>query len=108
MSNNPRYADYQARVKARKRLLAMAPPICPLCGCPIDYSLDWYVDPKDGKRKRHPMSPEVDEIVPVSQGGSPTSLDNLQVVHRRCNQIAGDKKRKRRVVVLQLPHSREW
>ena len=108
-SNNPRYAeDYQARVKVRKRLLAMAPPVCPLCGRPIDYSLKTYVDPKDGKRKPHPMSPEIDEIVPVSKGGSPTDMENLQVVHRICNQRAGNKTKARRVTSLQLPQSREW
>ena len=69
----------------------MAPPTCPLCGRPIDYSLDWYVDPKDGKRKRHPMSAEIDEIVPVSKGGSPIDMENLRVVHRICNQRRGNK-----------------
>ena len=107
-SNNPRYAlDYQGRVKARKRLLAMAPPTCPLCGRPIDYSLDWYVDPTDGKRKRHPMSPEVDEIVPISKGGSPTDMENLRVVHRVCNQKRGNGTRKGSKA-LPLPKSGDW
>lgn len=106
-SENPRYYDYAAREKARKRLLAMAPPTCPLCGRPIDYALDWWIDPKDGKRKRHPMSPEIDEIVPVSKGGSPTDLQNLRVVHRLCNQRRGNRTQAT-PKTLPLPLSSDW
>ena len=108
-SSNPRYAgNYKARESARARLLAMAPPTCPLCGRPIDYSLDWWIDPTDGKRKRHPMSPEVDEIVPISKGGSPTDLGNLRIVHRICNQRRGNKMGKMPPTALPLPRSSEW
>ena len=106
---NPRYTvNYQARVKARERLLAMAPLTCPLCGRPIDYSLDWYVDPHDGKRKRHPMSAEIDEIVPISKGGSPIDMDNLRVVHRICNQRRGNKMPVQKQEPLPMPKSCEW
>lgn len=64
---------------------------CAICGKPIDYSLDWWVDPKDGKRKRHPLSAEVDEIIPISRGGSPIEYENLQMAHRICNQRRGNK-----------------
>ena len=108
-SDNPRYAvNFQARVKARKRLLAIAPPTCPLCGRPIDYSLDWYIDPKDGKRKRHPMSAEVDEIVPVSRGGSPILMENLRIVHRICNQRRGNKVPVPEEKRLPMPPSCDW
>ena len=89
-------------------MLALEPPTCPLCKRPIDYSLDWYIDPKDGKRKRHPMSPEIDEIVPVSLGGSPTDPRNLRVVHRLCNQRRGNKMGKLPPLALPLPKSAEW
>ena len=108
-SDNPRYAlDYQARVKVRKRLLAMAPPICPLCGREIDYSLRTWQDPKDGKVKPHPMSPEIDEIIPVSKGGSPIDMDNLQVVHRVCNQRKRDHVGTPTPKQLPLPLSKTW
>lgn len=106
--DNPRYADGKAaRMKVRARLLAMAPPTCPLCKRPIDYSLDWWIDPKDGKRKRHPMSPEIDEIIPVSKGGSPTDMANLRVVHRICNQRRGNKTATT-PKTLPLPRSNDW
>jgi hypothetical protein len=37
------------------------------------------------------MSTEVDEIIPVSRGGSATDLRNLEKVHRCCNQLKSDK-----------------
>ena len=36
-----------------------------------------------------PMSFEVDEIVPVSLGGSPIDPNNVQPAHRICNQRKG-------------------
>ena len=70
--------------KMRAYLKAEGNPICPVCGEPIDYELDWYVDPKDGKRKRHPDSFEYDHVVEHWQGGD-NSRENAQAVHRKCN-----------------------
>ena len=91
-SSNPRYAQsWKKRDYVRKVLLQSGNDVCPLCMKPIDKTLGWYIDPKDGKKKRHPMSAEVDEITPVSRGGSPTDLSNLRLVHRICNQKRGNK-----------------
>ena len=92
----------------RSRVLAGEP--CALCGKPIDLSLpQFYVDPRDGKRKRAPWSFEVDEIEPFSQGGLPYG-DNCQPAHRFCNQKAGDKrKRAKKQQMPQKPTtSRNW
>ena len=79
MSTNPRYARGSARVKLRNRLRAEGRGcwICRAFGRPdaIDYSLP----------ARHPRSFEVDELVPVSKGGSPTDYDNVDAAHRECN-----------------------
>lgn len=85
-----RYANGAARRKLRAWLKAQGLP-CHICGLPIDYTLDWYVDPRDGRRKRHPMSFEVDELVPVSLGGSPTDRSNVAPAHRICNERRGNK-----------------
>lgn len=37
------------------------------------------------------MSFEVDEIVPVSRGGSPIDRANVQPAHRICNQRRGNR-----------------
>lgn len=82
-----------------------------MCGQPIDLDApQWYVDPKDGRRKRAPWSWEVDEIVPVAAGGSPYDPDNCQPAHRWCNGKAGAKghgKGQRGAAQLRKPRSVE-
>ena len=97
-SSNPRYANHKRREEVRNRLKARG-DICALCGMPIDYSLP----------AGHPMSFEVDEIVPVSRGGSPIDMDNVQAAHRICNQRKGNRlPHEARGINKPLPHSREW
>lgn len=79
-SNNPRYKNYAARTALRKQVKSLGLP-CALCGQPIDYTLP----------VGDPWSYELDEIIPVSRGGSPTDFNNVQPVHRRCNQKKGNK-----------------
>ena len=55
---NPRRSNGSRRDAIRRRWRSIGAP-CALCGKPIDYSLP----------AGHPMSFEVDEIVPVSKGG---------------------------------------
>lgn len=93
-SNNPRYANFKKRADLRKWLGRQGLP-CALCGKPIDYSLTTFIDPKDGKRKPHPLSFEMDEIVPISLGGSPIDPNNVQPTHRMCNQRKGNGKKKK-------------
>ena len=96
---NPRYANGSKRRELRKSLLRTQ-STCALCGKPIDKSLP-YLDP---------MAPEVDEIVPVSKGGSPLDRRNVQLVHRICNQRKGNKMpgSAQKVAGQPLPRSRDW
>lgn len=106
--NNPRNANGHARRRIREAIKRRGEP-CGICGMPIDYGLP----------AGHPMSFEVDEIVPVSrfrEGGYPNpqacALDpgNCRPAHRICNQKRGDarKHEPKRMDVLPLPRSREW
>lgn len=106
---NPRRVNGYRRDMLRKRVAAMGLP-CAICGQPIDYSLTTWIDPKDGKRKRHPLSYELDEIVPISKGGSHIDIDNVQPTHRICNQKKGNRvyARPRAKHADPLPKSREW
>ena len=95
---NPRRTNGSRRTKLRNRVRAMGLP-CAICGHPIDYSLP----------AGDPMSYELDEIVPVSKGGSPYDPGNVQPAHRICNQRRGAGRGDVRTPSQSvLPHSREW
>ena len=66
--------------KARRVILSTQ-EVCGICGKPVDFS---YKYP-------HPLSPTVDHIIPVSKGGHPSDLANLQLAHRCCNRAKSDK-----------------
>lgn len=87
MADSKGRPDYRRRQGTRARLKAIGAP-CAICGRPIDYDLDWWVDPKDGRRKRHPLSFEYDHRRPTARGGG-NGWDNAQPAHRICNQRKG-------------------
>ena len=78
-SNNIRYANYKERAYIRKWLLKTQTH-CALCGGEIDKSL----------KCPHPQSAVVDEIIPVSKGGSPIDPANVQLAHWECNARKSD------------------
>ena len=77
---DPRKVNSSLRSALRRRVIATY-DTCALCGREVDKTLP-YLDP---------LAPEVDEIIPVARGGSPYDWDNLQLVHRICNQKKGSK-----------------
>ncbi len=85
MSTNIRYSDGNARRKLRARLKSEQRGcwICRAFGRPdrIDYDLP----------AGHPMAFEVDELRPVSKGGSPFSYSNVDAAHRCCNEWRGNR-----------------
>ena len=83
-AKNPRSTHrwHVLRAKAIERL----PPVCGLCGHPIEMDLPGT----------HPAGPTVDHIHPIQFGGDPfPGLDGLQLAHRRCNLLAGSRDRAR-------------
>lgn len=66
--------------KNKKRIYATQ-TVCALCGRPVDFSLKFP----------HPMSATIDHIVPVSKGGHPSDIYNLQLAHLSCNRAKADK-----------------
>jgi 5-methylcytosine-specific restriction endonuclease McrA len=77
---NERVSNGWRRRQLRARVLA-AYDVCAICGKPVDKTL----------KTPHPMSAEVDELVPVSRGGDPYSFANCRLTHRRCNRFKSDK-----------------
>lgn len=76
---------------------------CWLCGGKVDTSMP----------SGFPESPEVDEIIPVSKGGSPYERDNVRLAHRLCNQKRGNGPAPLRsgeitTVATPLKVSRQW
>lgn len=66
--------------KNRAKILATQ-EVCAICGKPVDKTL----------KSPHPLSATVDHIIPVSKGGHPSDLANLQLAHRCCNRDKSDK-----------------
>ena len=66
--------------KNRKKIYATQ-TVCAICGKPVDFSL----------KPPHPLSATVDHIIPVSKGGHPSDISNLQLTHRCCNRAKSDK-----------------
>lgn len=79
-ARDPRKQFPELRNSLRKRVYAMS-NTCGICNREVDINLP----------AGSPMSPELDEIVPVSRGGSPYDIDNLQLTHRLCNRRKGAK-----------------
>ena len=69
-----------AYLKNARRVI-MAGEVCGICGRPVDKSLK-YPDP---------MAPSVDHIIPISRGGHPSDIDNLQLTHWCCNHAKSDR-----------------
>lgn len=78
--SNPRRSNGHRRDMLRRRVLA-AYDTCAICGRPVDKTL----------KSPHPMSAEVDELIPVSRGGDPYSFTNCRLTHRICNRMKSDK-----------------
>jgi hypothetical protein len=66
--------------KNKKKIYATQ-SVCAICGHPVDFSL----------RYPHPMSPCIDHVIPVTKGGHPSDIENLQLAHLTCNRQKSDK-----------------
>ncbi len=73
-SSNERYRDYTGRCRTRAWLRSQGRP-CWICGGQIDY----------GAPRTDPLAFEVDELLPISRGGSATDRANVDAAHRICN-----------------------
>ena len=96
---DPRKTFPELRAALRKRVFATQ-EVCGICGRPVDKTLPAGT----------PLSPELDEIIPVARGGSPYDIDNLQLAHRVCNQKKGAKMAGDGIPKNQnpLPQSNNW
>ena len=64
-----------------KKIIFGSQSVCGICGRPVNFDL---VFP-------NPWSATVDHIIPVSKGGDPANIENLQLAHLQCNRIKSSK-----------------
>lgn len=89
--------------KNRKRILKTE-NVCGICGKPVNKKL----------KEPDPMSPVIDHLIPVSKGGHPSAIENLQLAHWTCNRQKSDKmfnaKQEEPKVIgnRNLPQSIDW
>lgn len=88
----------------KKKIFATC-SVCGICGKPVDFSLKYP----------HPMSACIDHIIPVSKGGHPSDISNLQLAHFCCNRQKSDKLQQPKTSVQTeqmsnrvLPQSCDW
>ena len=93
---NPRRANGHRRNQVVARVKREESD-CWLCGKPVDKTLHWL----------NPWAAEVDEIIPVSLGGSPFDRKNCRLSHRDCNNRRGNGT-KPRTRVEPLETTRNW
>lgn len=103
---NPRKANGHRRRQVTARVYREE-DACAICGKPVDKTLP-YIDPTTGKP--HPWAKTVDEIVPVSFGGSAIDRRNTRLAHRDCNIKRGNGTRttKPRGPIDELKRVRVW
>lgn len=77
---DPRRLDRRARA-AVEAVVYAEETHCWLCGIPVDFSLP----------SGNPGAKTVDEIIPVSRGGSATDRANCRLAHWSCNSRRGNR-----------------
>jgi 5-methylcytosine-specific restriction endonuclease McrA len=91
-----RYANGHRRRAVRATVFAEEDH-CHICGRHVDKELPPYL----------PGSPTIDELIPVSKGGSPYDRSNCRLAHLRCNVRRGNGSRRHPVIVPYVT-SRRW
>ena len=100
-----RQGPHRVAFDKNRKIILKTRNTCAICGKPVDMNI----------KAPAPLSPVIDHIIPVSKGGHPSSIDNLQLAHWTCNRQKSDKLYSNKVAeapkVLgnrNLPQSTEW
>lgn len=93
----------EAQYKKAKKIIYGSQTICAICGRAVDFD----------KVFPDPWSPTIDHIIPISKGGDPAALENLQLAHLQCNRIKASKVvspqiKETAVSNRDLPMSMDW
>lgn len=74
--------EHRTAYEKNKRKILATGDMCGICGQPVDKSI---------KDRLNPLAPTIDHIIPISKGGHPSDISNLQLAHRWCNRQKADK-----------------
>ena len=93
----------KSAIQRAKKIIYSSQSVCGICGRPVNFD----------KLFPDPWSPTVDHIIPISKGGDPSSLENLQLAHLQCNRrksskLVDPKLRETLVSNRDLPLSCDW
>ena len=86
-----------------KKIIYASQSVCGICGRVVNFD----------KKFPDPWSATLDHIIPISKGGDPASIENLQLAHLQCNRIKASKLvqpqiKEKSVSNQDLPLSRDW
>lgn len=107
MANNRNRPDQsgwaEATFKKARKIIYASQSNCGICGRPVNFD----------KKFPDPWSATLDHIVPISKGGDPASLENLQLAHLACNRMKSSKLikpqvKEKSVSNRDLPLSCDW
>ena len=87
-----RQAGNRAEYERNKAIIFKTQTVCGICGKPVDFSL----------KPPHPLSASCDHIIPLTRGGHPTDINNLQLAHRICNM-----QKKNKILVAEVKDERQ-
>ena len=101
-----RYGTHRGAFEKNRKKIYQTQRVCGICGKPVDFKLKYP----------HPLAPCIDHIIPISKGGHPSDLENMQLAHWTCNRKKSDKLVEKKMVDQNadiisnrvLPHSVDW
>lgn len=100
-----RDGTHRGAFEKNKKKIYATQTVCGICGKLVDFK----------QKYPHPLSPCIDHIIPVSKGGHPSDMDNLQLAHWTCNRQKSDKLYSNTVSAVPdaisnrvLPQSMDW
>ena len=71
---------HRPQYERNKKIVFATQEFCAICGKRVDFSI----------RYPDPMCATVDHIIPLSKGGHPSDLGNMQLAHFACNRLKGN------------------
>ncbi len=76
-----RQGEHRTAFEKNRKIIFATQQVCAICGRPVDFKL----------KPPAPLSATVDHIIPISRGGHPSDISNLQLAHWICNRMKSNK-----------------